>query len=131
MIRLASLLIAMGMIMHSSSAEAAGQFLVGTGMYDITGPAAECGMMGYSMPDQTTEGIHMRLRSRAFVVVDPASGKRVALVIAEAGIIPQGIHQAVVKKLLSKYKGLYTEKNVTISATHTHSGPGAYSLRLV
>jgi len=127
MIRLASLLIAMGMIMHSSSAEAAGQFLVGTGMYDITGPAAECGMMGYSMPDQTTEGIHMRLRSRAFVVVDPASGKRVALVIAEAGIIPQGIHQAVVKKLLSKYKGLYTEKNVTISATHTHSGPGAYS----
>ena len=105
----------------------ASTYLVGTGMYDITGPAAECGMMGYSMPDQKTEGIHMRLRSRAFVVVDPQSGKRVAFVIAEAGIIPQGVKQAVVKKLLSKYNGLYTDENVTISATHTHSGPGAYS----
>ncbi|HQG66293.1 MAG: neutral/alkaline ceramidase [Smithella sp.] len=102
-------------------------YLIGTGIYDITGPAAECGMMGYFMPDQVTEGIHTRLRSRAFVVVDPRSGKRVALVIAEAGIIPQGINQAVVKKLLTKYNGLYTDQNVTISATHTHSGPGAYS----
>ncbi|HQH15709.1 MAG TPA: neutral/alkaline non-lysosomal ceramidase N-terminal domain-containing protein, partial [Smithella sp.] len=86
-------------------------YLIGTGIYDITGPAAECGMMGYFMPDQVTEGIHTRLRSRAFVVVDPRSGKRVALVIAEAGIIPQGINQAVVKKLLTKYNGLYTDQN--------------------
>ncbi len=106
-------------------------YLIGTGMYDVTGPAAECGMMGYSMPDQVTEGIHMRLRSRAFVVVDPRSGKRVALVIAEAGIIPQGITQAVVKKLLAKYNGLYTDKNVTISATHTFRSRCLFSLCLV
>lgn len=105
----------------------ASTYLIGTGMYDITGPAAQCGMMGYSMPDQVTEGIHMRLRSRAFVVVDPQSGKRVAFVVAETGIIPQGITQAVVKKLLNKYHGLYTDQNVAISASHTHSGPGAYS----
>jgi neutral ceramidase len=121
------LFISIGILIHTPSANAAGQFLVGTGIYDITGPAAECGMMGYSMPDQVTEGIHMRLRSRAFIVVDPHSGKRVAFVVAEAGIIPQGINQAVIKKLLSKYNGLYTDENVTISATHTHSGPGAYS----
>ncbi len=108
-------------------AMAADRFLIGTGIYDITGPAAECGMMGYSMPDQKTEGIHMRLRSRAFVVADPDNGKRVAFVCAEAGIIPQGVKQGVVKKLLAKYNGLYTDENVTISATHTHSGPGAYS----
>ena len=127
MVSLACLFIAMGILVFTPSANASGNFLVGTGIYDITGPAAECGMMGYFMADQKTEGIHTRLRSRAFVVVDPLSGTRVALVIAEAGMIPQGIHQAVVKKLFSKYNGLYTDKNVTISATHTHSAPGAIS----
>ena len=126
-ISLTCLFVSSGVLIHTPSANAAGEFLVGTGIYDITGPAAECGMMGYSMPDQKTEGIQMRLRSRAFVVVDPDNGKRVAFVSAEAGIIPQGIKQAVVKKLLSKYGGLYTDENVAISATHTHSGPGAYS----
>lgn len=114
-------------LINTSSAEAANQFLIGAGIYDITGPAAECGMMGYSMPDQKTEGIQTRLRSRAFVVVDQNTGKRVAFVCAEAGIIPQGVKQGVVKKLLAKYGGLYTDENVAISATHTHSGPGAYS----
>jgi neutral ceramidase len=124
---LTSLFIIIGIFTYSSPAHAAGQFLLGTGIYDITGPAAECGMMGYSMPDQKTEGIQMRLRSRAFVVADPNNGKRVAFVCAEAGIIPQGVKQGVVKKLLSAYGGLYTDENVAISATHTHSGPGAYS----
>ena len=126
-IGLASLFVFSAILIHASPANAAGQFLVGTGIYDITGPAAECGMMGYSMPDQKTEGLQMRLRSRAFVVVDPNTGKRVSFVCAEAGIIPQGVKQAVVKKLLAKYGGLYTDENVAISATHTHSGPGAYS----
>ena len=126
-VSLTCLCVSSGVLIHTPSANAAGEFLVGTGIYDITGPAAECGMMGYSMPDQKTEGILMRLRSRAFIVVDPDNGKRVAFVSAEAGIIPQGIKQSVVKKLLSRYSGLYTDDNVAISATHTHSGPGAYS----
>jgi hypothetical protein len=31
---------------------------IGSGVYDITGPAAELGMMGYAMVDQKTSGIH-------------------------------------------------------------------------
>lgn len=34
--------------------------------------------------------------------------------------------QQVVKHLKEKYKGLYDEQNVLISATHTHSGPGGF-----
>jgi len=105
----------------------ASNFNIGSGIYDITGPAAELGMMGYSMPDQKTEGISMRLRARAFVVVDPLNGKRVAFVSADTGIIPQGVKQQVTKLLLSRFGGLYTDQNVLISANHTHSGPGAYS----
>ena len=38
-------------------------FQVGSGVYDITGPAAELGMMGYGRIDQKTAGIHLRARS--------------------------------------------------------------------
>lgn len=105
----------------------ASDFLIGAGMYDITGPAAELGMMGYSMPDQKTEGISMRVRSRAFVVADPESGKRVVFVSADTGIIPQGVKQRVVELLVAAFGGLYTDQNVLVSANHTHSAPGGYS----
>ena len=71
-------------------------FQVGSGIYDITGPAAELGMMGYAMIDQKTAGIHQRLRSRAFVIASPCNGKRVAFVSADAGQIFQGVKQQVV-----------------------------------
>ncbi|MFZ5569378.1 MAG: neutral/alkaline ceramidase [Thermodesulfobacteriota bacterium] len=106
-----------------------GEFLIGAGVYDITGPAAEVGMMGYSMVDQKTAGIHMRLRSRAYVIAEPAGGKRVAFVCADLGMIFQAVKQQVVEKLQNDpaLGGLYTEQNVLLSATHTHSGPGGFS----
>ena len=45
-------------------------YLIGTGIYDITGPAAQVNMMGYARPDQTTHGIHQRLRARAFIMAE-------------------------------------------------------------
>lgn len=107
-----------------------GNFLIGAGIYDITGPAAEVGMMGYSMPDQKTSGIHMRLRSRAYVISEPeAGGKRIAYVCADLGAVFQAVKQQVVERLESDTAlgGLYTTENVLLSATHTHSGPGGYS----
>ena len=43
---------------------------VGRGISDITGEAAECGMLGYGKTGQLTAGIHLRLRSRAFVFAE-------------------------------------------------------------
>ena len=102
-------------------------FQVGAGMYDITGPAAELGMMGYAMVEQKTAGIHQRLRSRAFVIASPCNGRRVAFVSADAGFISQGIKQQVVERLKATYGTLYSDENVLLSATHTHSGPGGFS----
>ena len=45
-------------------------YLIGTGIYDVTGPAAELGMMGMASIEQKTEGIHSRLFARAFIVCD-------------------------------------------------------------
>lgn len=102
-------------------------FEVGTGIYDITGPAAELGMMGYASVEQKTEGIHMRLRSRAYVIGSTCNGKRLVFVSADLGQIFQSVKQGVVRKLKQNYGSLYTDENVMLSATHTHSGPGAYS----
>lgn len=102
-------------------------YQLGVGMSDITGEAAEVGMMGYAALDQKTAGIHQRLRARAFIVQDPATLKSAVIVITDTGLVTQAVHQAVLKRLAARYGSLYNEQNVLISATHTHAGPGGYS----
>jgi neutral ceramidase len=102
-------------------------FLIGSGIHDITGPAAEVGMLGYVELEQQTAGIHQRLRSRAFVIASPCNGKRVAVVTADLGMMFQGVKQQVVQRLRATYGPLYSDDNVLLSATHTHSGPGGFS----
>lgn len=103
-------------------------YLIGAGVYDITGPAAEQGMMGYAMLGQKTAGIHTRLRSRAFAIAEPqAGGRRVVFASVDMGLMPQAVKQNVVARLRARYGALYGDDNVLLSATHTHGGPGGYS----
>jgi neutral ceramidase len=108
-------------------AASADPWLVGRGMSDITGEAAEVGMMGYASPSQVSAGIHMRQRARAFIVQDQASGKRIVFVNNDLGMVFQGVQQAVIRQLQAKYGNLYRAENVILSATHTHSGAGGFS----
>ncbi|MEH6346675.1 MAG: neutral/alkaline non-lysosomal ceramidase N-terminal domain-containing protein [Bermanella sp.] len=105
-----------------------GEWLVGAGMYDITGPAADRGMVGYGNTAQTTQGIHTRLWSRAFTMGKTGTDNYIIFVSADIQSITQGVHQAVMKKIannasLSPY---LSQDNVMITATHTHVGPGGY-----
>ncbi len=102
-------------------------FLIGAGVYDVTGPAAELGMMGYAMLGQKTSGIQTRLRSRAYVIASPCNNKRIVFVSADLGMIFQAVKQKVVQKLQARYGLTYSDENVMLSATHTHSGPGGFS----
>lgn len=104
---------------------------IGIGKYDITGPCAELGFLGYFDFEQTGLGIHSRLFSRAFTIEDLSNGKSVVIVCADMAFCSQSVHQAVIKKLKNHFGNLYTEKNVLISGTHTHSGPGGYSHYLI
>jgi neutral ceramidase len=99
---------------------------VGVGIADVTGEAAEVGMLGYADPAQTTAGIHTRLWSRAFVVAD-AADRRVAVVSVEVDFIPQAVHQEVLRRLAARFGTRYTDTNVVLTATHTHAGPGGFS----
>lgn len=102
-------------------------YRVGAGIYDITGPAAEVGMMGYGMIAQKTAGISQRLWARAFVINAPCSDKRIVIVNADLGMIFQGVKQQVLQRLQKRYGEVYRDENVLLMATHTHSGPGGFA----
>ncbi|RWS23274.1 neutral ceramidase-like protein [Leptotrombidium deliense] len=115
----------MSVIFADASQDADNEYEIGVGIADITGPAAEINMMGYAKVGQDTSGIHFRLFSRAFIVVDK-EGNRICYITADLGMIDMLVKLEVVKVLNTKYNGLYNEKNVMIAGTHTHSGPGGF-----
>lgn len=111
----------------TATAQTTQPYLVGRGMADITGPLVGVPLWGFGRADQLGEGLHIRLRSRAFVVVqadDP--GQRLVFVSAELGSIDHHITLEVVERLQQHFGTSYSLSNVIISATHTHSGPGGY-----
>ncbi|KAI8833543.1 ceramidase [Chytridium lagenaria] len=94
--------------------------LVGVGIGDVTGPAGGVNMMGYGHPQQVTHGIHQRLKARAFMFVGSST---IAIVTVDACMMGDAIKRRVLA--LIPDLGL-TDETLTISATHTHSGPGGY-----
>ena len=102
-------------------------YLIGVGKYDVTGSAAEIGMMGYAVTEQKSAGIHNRQYARAYIAVDEASGNRVVFVNVDAGALFQSVQQGVVDKLADSYGSLYTDRNIILSATHTHAAIGGQS----
>lgn len=124
---LVAALLATGLSTTTIGASAA-DWQIGRGIHDITGPAAELGMLGYASLEQISAGIHTRLHARAFIFAeqdDPS--QRVVMVSADLGMVMQSVKQGVVKKLKAKYGDLYGHANVMLSPTHTHAGPGGIS----
>lgn len=97
------------------------EFVVGAGLHDITGAAAETGAFGYAA-GQEMVGIQDRLYSQAYVVGDPDTGERVVFVSADMGAMFQSVRVAVIKELRERFGDTYTGDNVMLTATHTHVG---------
>ena len=113
---------------------------VGVGRADVTGPAAEIGMMGYAKQGQNTKGrnyiilnftfytkynfsgIHTRQYSRAFIIEDDDKS-RVVFVSIDCAMMGQLVKMFVLEELETLYPGVYNERNLVLSSTHTHSGP--------
>lgn len=77
------------------------------------------------MIQQVAAGIATRLYARAMVVASPhASTDRFVFVSLDACMATQGVTRAVLRDLARTHGDLYTEQNVALSGTHTHSGPG-------
>jgi neutral ceramidase len=97
-------------------------YLAGRGIADITGEIAECGMLGYGMKHQQAEGLHLRLRARAFAISD-GGAQRLMLVVCDLPLIFGDLVAAVLARLPEGYG----EANVMITGTHTHCGPAGYT----
>ncbi|XP_042719058.1 putative neutral ceramidase C [Lagopus leucura] len=106
--------------------DGSGNYLLGVGRADCTGPVAEIPLMGYANPDQVGGGLLTRLYSRAFIVAEPSDSRRVVFVSTDIGMMSQRLRLEVLKELKIKYGELYRRDNVILSGTHTHSGPGGY-----
>ncbi|MBS44130.1 MAG: alkaline ceramidase [Nocardioides sp.] len=109
------------------AADRRSRYRVGRGIADITGEVADAGMLGYADTAQVSAGLHQRQRARAFVVVDRRTGEQVVHVTAELPLMFQSVRDAVLTRLERRYGDLYGERNVMITVTHTHSGPGGYA----
>lgn len=83
-----------------------GEYLIGMGSYDMTGPAADVNMMGYANIEQNTAGIHFRLRARTFIVAQTLQGRRFVFVNLDAGMASQLLTIKVLDRLKSRYTNL-------------------------
>lgn len=102
-------------------------YIVGRGLSDVTGEAAECGMLGYGKAGQQTSGMHTRLRSRAFLVRDEASGEQILFSVSDLPMIFDSVRREVLARLAARHGAAFSDRNVLITATHTHCAPGGYS----
>jgi neutral ceramidase len=103
---------------------------IGTGISEVTDPALGLPMQGMADQSQITTGVESPLYARAFVVADPASSTatgRTAIIVADIWSGTRRLKEAVLQRLDATLAGLYTDENVLLSGTHTHSAPGGYS----
>ncbi|HEY1357735.1 MAG TPA: neutral/alkaline non-lysosomal ceramidase N-terminal domain-containing protein [Thermoleophilaceae bacterium] len=113
-------LVAGGLLAAAAPAQGA-NLRAGVGRADIT-PRTGYYLGGWTRADRIAQGQQTRLRARALVL---QRGKRkLALVSIDLFMVPGGIVQQVGEELASRG---FSYKNILISASHTHSGPGGFA----
>ncbi|WP_040601075.1 neutral/alkaline non-lysosomal ceramidase N-terminal domain-containing protein, partial [Patulibacter medicamentivorans] len=95
----------------------------GVGRADLTPPLmGKYFLGGWTRADRIGRGVSTRLTTSALVL--QRGGRRVALVAMADFAVPQGLQQAIAAKVADLG---FSERDVIISATHTHSGTGGYA----
>ncbi len=120
------LLVLVGLLVMAGMPAAAGAAVsptlrAGVGKADIT-PQTGYYLGGWTRADRVAHGQHTRLFSRALVL--ERGGKKFALVQVDLFMIPGGMVKQIGEILASRG---FSEQNILISASHTHSGPGGYA----
>ena len=99
----------------------AGNLRAGVGKADIT-PQTGYYLGGWTRADRVARGQHTRLYARALVL--ERNGHKLALVSIDLFMVAGGLQKQAAE--LNGDRG-FSEANVLISASHTHSGPGGYA----
>src|SRR3954449_7541434 len=93
----------------------------GVGRSDVTPPTGFY-TMGYVRSDAVGRGQHTRLFARAIVLRE--GDRKLALVATDLGFIPGGLLADVANQVSKRG---FSERNVIVSASHTHSAPAGYA----
>src|SRR4029077_11620455 len=105
----------------SAGQASAATLRAGAGRSDVTPPTGFY-TMGYVRSDAVARGQHTRLFARAIVLKE--GRRKLALVAIDLGFTPGGLVHEVA--MIVAKRG-FTERNILISASHTHSGPAGWS----
>ncbi|KAL2843657.1 Neutral/alkaline nonlysosomal ceramidase [Aspergillus pseudoustus] len=103
--------------------------LLGAGKADITGPVVEIGFGGYADLDQVGAGLRQRIYSRAFIAANPNNLEDTWIyIVLDTLTGDTGVRHAVLQRLanLGSEYSRYGDRNLALTGTHSHSGPGAW-----
>ncbi|KAL3463804.1 Neutral/alkaline nonlysosomal ceramidase [Aspergillus heterothallicus] len=103
--------------------------LLGAGKADITGPVVEIGFGGYADLDQVGTGLRQRIYARAFIVANPNNLEDTWIyIVLDTLTGDTGVRHAVLQGLanLGDEYSRYGDRNLALTGTHSHSGPGAW-----
>src|SRR3954468_752260 len=113
-------LVACALLLLPTTASAA-TLQAGVGRSDVTPPTGFY-TMGYVRSDAVARGQHTRLFARAIVLRE--GNRKLALVATDLGFIPGGLLADVANQVSKRG---FSERNVIVSASHTHSAPAGYA----
>ncbi len=102
------------------------EYLIGTGLHDVTGPIADTASLAWVNPQQVFSALHSRVYARAFAIASPCNNKRVMFVSIDTGLMSANVRSAVLAEIAAnaELSSLYNANNIMLSVTHTHSDPG-------
>ena len=100
---------------------AAANLRAGAGKADLT-PRTGYYLGGWTRADRVAQGQHTRLFARTIVL--ERDGRKVALVAIDLFMVPGGMVKQIGDRLAARG---FSEQNILVSASHTHSGPGGYA----
>lgn len=103
---------------------------IGTGIGEVTDPAVGLPLQGMADRNQIATGVESPLHGRAFVVAQPSSaaaGACVAIIIADIWAGTRRVKDRLLERLAATHDSLYTDANLLLAGTHTHSAPGGFS----
>src|SRR3954449_10090360 len=112
---------AVALLLLAAAPAAAAPLQAGVARSDVTPPTG-FPTMGYVRSDAVARGQHTRLFARAIVLRE--GDRKLALVATDLGFTPGGLVSEVAARLAARG---FSERDIVVSASHTHSGPAGYA----
>ncbi|MEZ5036777.1 MAG: neutral/alkaline non-lysosomal ceramidase N-terminal domain-containing protein [Chitinophagales bacterium] len=103
-------------------------FLIGIGKADITAFERGSGMLGYAMNSHIALDVETPLFARAYIIQDLEKQEKIAIVNCEICFFTPLLTQSVLAYIHKHYPEIgISDKNLMLSATHTHCSPAGFS----